>query len=89
MTANADNLMQPIVNLNGTSPEALIEARMEARTACRALMNALGGIAPNGRDYIGHPDAYARDRAIYAARFVVIDKLFNELGDEALAIQSR
>jgi hypothetical protein len=28
-------------------------------------------------------------RAIYAARFVVIDKLFNELGDEALAIQSR
>jgi len=89
MTTRTDNLMQPIVNLNGTSPEALVEARMEARNACRALMTALGGIAPNGRDYIGHPDAYARDRAIYAARFVVIDKLFNELGDEALAIQSR
>lgn len=84
-----DNLMRPIINLNGTSPEALIDARIEARTACLALMAALGGTQPNGRDYIGHPDAYKRDLAIYSARFVALDKLLNDLGEEALAIQAR
>lgn len=84
-----DNLMRPIINLNGTSSEALIDARLEARTACLALMSALGGTLPNGRDYIGHPDAYKRDLAIYSARFAALDKLLNDLGDEALELQSR
>jgi hypothetical protein len=84
-----DNLMRPIINLNGTSREALIDARLEARTACLALMSALGGTRPNGRDYIGHPHAFNRDIAIYADRLLALDKLHNDLGDEALAIQTR
>lgn len=80
-------MMKPILNLNGTSAEALIEAQVNARQAVLALMAALGDVAPNGRDYIGHPDAYARDRQIHADRLNILDRLYNELGDEALAIQ--
>lgn len=80
-------MMKPILNLNGTSAEALIEARLNAREAVLALIAALGDVAPNGRDYIGHPDAYARDRQIHADRLNILDRLYNELGDEALAIQ--
>ena len=79
--------MKPILNLNGTSREALIDARIKAREAVQALMKALGETAPNGRDYIGHPDAYKADLAVYRARFAALDALHNDLGDEALAIQ--
>ena len=89
MTTRPDNLMRPIVNLNGTSPEALIDARLEARTACLALMGVLQGLLPTGRDYIGHPDAYRRDLNIHSARLLALDNLLNDLGDEALAIQDR
>lgn len=81
------NLMQPIVNLNGTDRESLIDQRLVAMNALQAAMKALQGTAPHGRDYIGHPDAFARDRAIYQARFASLDALRNELSDEALAIQ--
>lgn len=89
MTTRTDNLMRPVINLNGTSPEALIDARLEARTACLALMSALGGTQPNGRDYIGHPDAYKRDLAIYSARRLAIATILDDLEHEALAIQDR
>jgi hypothetical protein len=85
----SDNLMHPIINLNGTSPEALIDARLGALSAGRAMMNALGFIAPNGRDYIGRPDAYKRDLAIYSARRVAIATILDDLEQEALAIQDR
>ena len=81
------DLMRPIPNLNGTSREALIEARVNAREAIARLMALLSETAPNGRDYIGHPDALARDTAIYRARFASLDALSNELLDEAVAIQ--
>lgn len=80
-------MMKPILNLNGTSAEALIEARLNAREAVLALIAALGDVAPNGRDYIGHPDAFKHDQEIHAERIRFLDRLYNELGDEALAIQ--
>lgn len=81
-------MMKPILNLNGTSAAALIEARMNAREAVLALMAALGDVAPHGRDYIGHPDAFKRDQEIHVERIRFLDRLYNELGDEALAIDT-
>ncbi|CCF19144.1 protein of unknown function [Pseudorhizobium banfieldiae] len=81
------DLMRPIVNLNGTSRDALVEARIAVRQDLRSVMTSLGETAPNGRDYIGEPDAYQRDLAVYRSRFAIIDALYNQLGDEALAIQ--
>lgn len=80
-------MMKPILNLNGTHPEALIEARLRAREAIFAAMAALSDVAPNGRDYIGQPDAFDRDRKIHAERVRLLDRLHNELLDEAAAIQ--
>jgi hypothetical protein len=80
-------LMKPIVNLNGTSRDDLIEQRMLAREAIRQAMEALQQTEPNGRDYIGHKEAYERDLAIYRQRLAMLDKLYNELELEAIAIQ--
>lgn len=82
-------LMRPILTLNGTDAYSLVEARVAAREAARKFMQALEETAPNGRDYIGQPDAYQRDLAIYRARFLIMDELYNSLGEEALDIQNR
>ena len=49
-------------------------------------MKALGETAPNGRDYIGHAEAYKRDLDIYCARFAKIDGIYNALEEEAVSI---
>lgn len=89
MTRMADNIMRPIINLNGTSAKSLIDARIEARECVTRLMSAIGETRPHGRDYIGNHDAYERDLAIYRARFALLDTLYNDLGDESLDIQIR
>jgi hypothetical protein len=81
------DLMRPIVNLNGTSRSALIDQRVDARNALVLAMEALGETRPNGRDYIGKREAYKRDLAIFQRRFSALDQIYNELMDEALAIQ--
>lgn len=81
-------IMKPIINNNGTSREDLVNARIEAREACLALMQALGAIAPNGRDYIGQPEACKRDLEIYSARLSSLDALYIALGEEAMEIQN-
>jgi hypothetical protein len=82
-------IMRPLINLNGTSPDSLIQSRLDAREALLGLMRALDAIAPNGRDYIGTPGAYDTDLAIHRGRFTALDSLYNALGDEALDIQAR
>ena len=83
-------LMQPRVNLNGTDRAQLVQARCDLREAIRKAMETVGAIQPNGRDYIGAPaGSYDRDLAIYRRRFAVLDALYSEIGDEALAILTR
>lgn len=80
--------MTPIININGTTRESLVEARRNVLTAIDALMEAMNETAPHGRDYVGEPERYTFDRSIYAARFATLDKLRNEIQDEALAIHN-
>lgn len=78
----------PQVNINGTSRHALLEARMIAIEAVRAAMQALGECSPNGRDYQTAPKGeFEIARKIYMERFAFLDRLANELEDEAIAIQ--
>lgn len=49
----------PIVHLNGTSREALIEQRCEASHALREALEKLSGCYPNARDY------YVGDAGLY------------------------
>lgn len=78
----------PQVNINGTSRQALVDARIVAIEAVRTAMQALGECSPNGRDYQTAPKGeYEIARKIYMERFAFLDRLANELEDEAIAIQ--
>jgi hypothetical protein len=77
----------PIVNLNGATKQSLADVRITARAALQEAMKALSECAPNGRDYQTAPAGeYEIALATYRARFAVLDKMANELEDEAIAI---
>lgn len=78
----------PSAVMAGIEKEIRAEGRATPAAYRRALMQTLGDIAPNGRDYIGQPEAYKRDLEIYRARFSSLDALYNALGEEALEIQN-
>jgi hypothetical protein len=79
-------IMQPIVNINGTSRDELVKMRIEARRAIHEALRALQELSPHGRDYIGNRDAWKRDSDIYCERFRTLDAMANDLLDEGVAI---
>ena len=85
-------IMQPVINNNGETKESHVEKRIDIRNAIMETMKRLQEIAPHGRDYQTLADSQARyntDLEIYRARFAMLDKLNNEILDEALAIQNQ
>jgi hypothetical protein len=80
------SIMQPIVNINGTSRDNLVKMRIEARRAIHEALRALQELSPHGRDYIGNRDAWKRDSDIYCERFRILDAMANDLLDEGVAI---
>ena len=83
----ATDLMTPFITISGDKRETLINDRVDCLTPLRETMKRLKATAPNGRNYIGHSEAFERDRAIYVARYSALSDLYNDLLDEALAIQ--
>jgi hypothetical protein len=79
-------MITPKVNINGTSREELIQQRIKAREAVRGLIAIMSEMRPHGRDYLGDTDTYNRDRATHDERIANLDKLYNELLEEAMAI---
>jgi hypothetical protein len=80
----------PLVNLNGTSADALLADRRKVWNAIRDTMKALQECAPHGRDYQTAPrGAYEAARERYSAQFAVLDKLSNEIMDECKFIQDQ
>lgn len=83
----ATDLMTPFITISGDSRDTLIHDRVDCLTPLREAMKRLSETAPNGRNYIGHSEAFERDRAIYAARYAVLKNLHDDILHEALAIQ--
>lgn len=84
-------IMKPAVNNNGTSRQSLVEIRVNAMKAVMGAMEALQLTKPHGRDYQSLPNSlerYEADRAIFVERFSTLDKLHNELQEEALTIHN-
>ena len=80
----------PVVNLNGATKESLVTARIYARIAVQDAMKALAECSPNGRDYQTAPRGeYEIARTKYVERFAFLDRLANELEDEAIAISDQ
>lgn len=54
----------PVVNLNGTDRQTLIEQHAKVAETASALMDALANAYPNGRDYqTSAPDNFPRSQA--------------------------
>jgi len=83
-----DRLMQPRINLNGMTWGQHVELRINARNKLFDAMVAISDLRPHGRDYLGDDAAYERDLAIHNERFAFLDRLNNELYEEAINIQS-
>jgi hypothetical protein len=83
------SIMKPFVNNNGTARSELVSMRLDIMDTINATMANMQRIAPHGRDYQGAPeDQYQKDLAVYRARFALLDKLKNEIQEEALLIHN-
>ena len=79
-----------MVNINGTSMAFLVKSRITAREALLDASRALSECRPHGRDYQTAPKGeYEIARARHEERFALIDRIINELGDEAVLIQDQ
>jgi hypothetical protein len=83
----ATDLMTPFVTISGDKRETLVNDRVDCLTPLREAMKRMCHTMPNGRNYIGHSDAYERDRAIYAERYKTLQNLHDDILHEAMAIQ--
>jgi hypothetical protein len=88
MTApRIDVLALPVVNLNGSSREALVEQRLDIQRALIETLAALQRAWPHGRDYqtVGR-DRLVRADAVFQARRDALVALLDEIEAEAAAI---
>jgi hypothetical protein len=80
-------MIQPIININGTSRDEHIALRRAALNAIRNAIDAVRSLAPNGRDYPGQPERCEADRKAHFNRLAALHELKQEIMNEALAIQ--
>lgn len=66
----------PTIHLNGSDPDALLEALETTLSAFYKAGNALAECAPNGRDY---PEDFPVAREQHAARQRALGKIVEEL----------
>lgn len=80
------DLILPIVHLNGTSKNDLIEQHCEAGRALRDAMKALENMAPNARDYYPIPGRFEQARAQFERRYQAVRAIYDEIQAETIAI---
>jgi hypothetical protein len=80
----------PLVHLNGTSKDALMEGYLHALDALRAAYDAVCATAPNGRDYYPKGDG-ATLLAVkeHARRLVDIAAIIREIEQIAEAVDEQ
>jgi hypothetical protein len=73
-------ITSPICNLNGSSPDRLLEDNRAAYRAVRAAREALQQAAPHGRDYqISEPGAFQQANAEHCARLDKLNEICSDL----------
>lgn len=90
MTDNPKNLTLPAINLNGSSPDVLVEGLREAVVALSAAIDAVAKTAPHGRDYQTLDDtALPAAQHEHAERMASLHGVKAELEQIAIAILDR
>lgn len=82
-------MISPIVNINGTSKDDLINPRLAALDHINDVIEELKNITPNGRDYPGDTERCMADRQIHYDRINMLRNLYNHLYEEAIAIKGQ
>lgn len=83
-------LSVPMVHMNGTSRQSLVEGYSAAALALDAAMEALRATYPNGRDYYLKPSLSLRDAEDqHRARLAKLTEVRMELMELAIAVQNQ
>jgi len=78
----------PVVNMNGSSRDALVEQQLAVAQAARALADALAEASPHGRDYqTAQPGEYEGARKEHDARCQLVRDIMDDAQTIALHIQ--
>ena len=82
-------MIQPIININGTSKDDLVNPRIAALDHINDVIETLKHVTPNGRDYPGNIERLNADRQKHFDRIATLRTLYNELYEEAIAIKGQ
>ena len=82
-------MISPIININGTSADDLIQPRREAMDHLMNAIEALRQTTPNGRDYPGDYDRCTDDREAHFIRIEAIKAIREAIYAEAIAIKGQ
>jgi hypothetical protein len=82
-------MIRPIININGSSADDLIQPRLAAIAALHAAIKALQQVTPNGRDYPGDNDRCVADRDEHYARLKTLDAIAAGISGEGFAINEQ
>lgn len=82
-------MIKPIININGSSKDDLVNPRLAALDHINDTIEALKQATPNGRDYPGDIERCHADRQYHTDRIIALRMLYNELYEEAIAIKGQ
>lgn len=78
--------MKPIITINGTSRESLVEMRLNVLTKLREAYEEMRKLSPHGRDY---PNGdFVTDRDLHWERCADLHNLIEEIEAEAYTINA-
>ena len=83
------NVAVPLVHLNGTSGDELLQQLATAVDAMHDAIKAVVQASPNGRDYYLQPGAAQRVQDEHCARLRKLDEVRAELGDMLSHVQEQ
>lgn len=82
-------IMNPALNINGTSAHSLVADRRKVMTALKDAMDAMTALQPHGRDYVGKDHQYSLDRALHQERQLMLVRLHDDIMNETLDIHEK
>jgi hypothetical protein len=84
--AEAVQVVLPIVHLNGTGCETLVNQRLSLYHALQNAIEKLRQMAPNGRDYYVQPGLYEQALAQHDRRMAVLGAMLQEIETEIIEL---
>jgi hypothetical protein len=82
-------LVPPIVNMNGTSRQELLDQQLDVLVAIEALIATMRKAAPNARDFQPKPQDYIPAREAWNERVEALIEMKGQLASNAYCISQQ